>query len=168
MRIDLTPRQVELFWQKVDRSGGPDACWLWTASCVKGGYGQFGVTPDRNEGAHRVSYLIAYGEIPDETPYVLHTCDVRRCVNPAHLFAGTQRDNILDCISKQRFYCQLDTFVPTRGTRSGMAKLTDDLVREIRQRCAEGEVARTIALDLGVSRSLVSEVKRGNIWKHVK
>ena len=168
MRMQFTTRQLERFWKKVDRSGGPDVCWLWTASCVKGGYGQFGVSPDHTEGAHRVSYLIAHGEIPDDKPYVLHTCDVRRCVNPAHLFAGTQQDNIRDCISKHRFYTQLDTFVPTRGNRSGVAKLTDDLVREIRQRCAEGEVARTIARDLGVSRSLVSAVKCGHIWKHVK
>ena len=75
-------------------------CWLWTASLTGPGYGQFGVK-GRVELAHRVSYELHVGAIPDGL-CVLHRCDVRHCVNPNHLFLGTHSDNSRDCVSKGR------------------------------------------------------------------
>jgi HNH endonuclease len=79
--------EARRFWGKVDRSGGPDACWPWTAS-RKEGYGQFWTNREHNPipRAHRVAYELTHGEIP-EGHLVHHLCENRLCVNPAHLVA---------------------------------------------------------------------------------
>lgn len=90
----------EALWGRVDRSGGADACWTWTAGVEQDGYGILwrGKTYLR---AHRVSWELAHGPIP-EGMNVLHRCDVPACVNPAHLFLGTQQDNVADRHAKGR------------------------------------------------------------------
>ena len=99
----LTQKDIDRFWMKVNRG---DKCWEWLASkCGTGynkglGYGQFG--KGRNTWyAHRVSWVIAYGEIP-EGLYVCHHCDNQSCVRPDHLFLGTALENTRDCFAKGR------------------------------------------------------------------
>jgi len=102
----MKPSETDIknFWKKVKKTPG---CWLWTASLVsKNGYGKFhfkltGKTY-RNISAHRASYTINTGPIPDKL-FVLHRCDVKHCVRPDHLFLGTQQDNVRDCVSKGRW-----------------------------------------------------------------
>lgn len=94
---------ADRFWAKVDKSG---ACWLWTGNVFGSlGYGGFAMKrPDGQYGpayAHRVAWELTHGPIPDNQ-HVLHACDVPRCVNPAHLFLGTHRDNMQDASAKQR------------------------------------------------------------------
>ena len=84
---------VRRFWEKVDKRG-PDECWLWMGAQTSGGYGTFWVEGKPNVRAHRFSYALANGPIPDGT-VVDHRCDVHLCVNPAHLRALGNRENIM-------------------------------------------------------------------------
>lgn len=79
-----------------------DGCWIWTGYCQKNGYGTIHCGKGSIKRAHRISYEIHCGKIPDGL-YVCHKCDNPSCVRPDHLFLGTQLDNIRDCISKGRF-----------------------------------------------------------------
>ena len=109
---------MENFWNKVDKAGD---CWLWQASKTHNGYGQFFAGLECR--AHRVSWVLHNGPIP-EGMLVLHTCDVRHCVNPSHLFLGNGRDNTRDMIKKGRMCV---------GSRHKRAKLTEKDVIHIRE-----------------------------------
>jgi hypothetical protein len=118
---------VELFWAKVAR--GAD-CWEWGGARNTSGYGWFRFGPDRTPtGAHRVAYELSNGPIPDGLA-VLHRCDNPPCVNPAHLFLGTNQDNVTDKVNKGRHpnsrqvtcrhghpFDEANTYVTRRGAR---------------------------------------------------
>jgi hypothetical protein len=91
------------FWEKVDKPGGADACWLWTGTPDVNGYGKLWWFDHTNKGkfAHRISWELHNGPIPDGL-FVLHSCDNPPCVNPKHLFLGTQLDNMRDMVAKGR------------------------------------------------------------------
>jgi hypothetical protein len=87
----------KLFWRKVVK-GTDDECWLWSGACNKDGYGS-AWWDKKPIAAHRLSFLIHNGHLPN---VCRHKCDVRECVNPAHLEDGTQADNIRDCVERGR------------------------------------------------------------------
>lgn len=91
---------VAAFWARVDKSAGPDACWPWTGSTFRSGYGQIG---NRHLPvlAHRAAHQLTHGAIP-RGACVLHRCDNPLCCNPAHLFVGSARDNARDKAAKGR------------------------------------------------------------------
>lgn len=141
------------FWEKVEKSDITD-CWLWTGAIGKEtGYGYLG---ERSKvlGAHRVSYEIHFGKIP-EGLCVLHKCDIRKCVNPSHLFLGTKAENSADMAKKMR---------STIGERNPMAKLTESIVSEIRK---DTRVQHLIAKDYGVKQQAISKIKSGLRWKGI-
>jgi len=143
----------ERFWTKVNKT---DYCWLWT-SCSIRGYGRFFLSGS-TQVAHRVSWEIHNGEIPDGL-CVLHKCDVRNCVNPSHLFLGTNQDNVDDKVAKGR---QL------KGEATGRAKLTDEKVVEIRNKHAVDGVAQCrLAAMYNVTQATIFAVINRKTWAHV-
>jgi hypothetical protein len=150
------------FWEKIDKRG-LNECWPWIGGKTGRGYGCFrwnGIP--RN--AHKVSWLINKGEIPQVDGYhgmcVLHRCDNRACVNPSHLFLGTNRDNVEDCISKNRR-------ARIVGDNHGKAKLTAAQVRIIK-RCLHFRVkASVIGRFFGMDKTTIGQISRGRTWKEV-
>ena len=152
-KLHLT--QVNRFWTHVDRSDDPGACWMWTGYVRESGYGVVGIK-GKEYKAHRVSYLIEHGRIENDR-LVLHRCDVRACVNPAHLFLGTPKDNSQDAVRKGRN-------TKLYGEQNGKAKLTRAAVLAIRRICKRGVYQKAVAKQFGVSEATVSYVVNGGRW----
>lgn len=129
-----------------------NGCWEWTATKDAAGYGHFGIASSVSANAHRVSYELHVGPIP-EGIMVCHRCDNPSCVNPQHLFLGTGQDNMMDRQSKGR---------TARGERNGKSVITAEIARYIR-RSSRSE--RAIASELGVSRGTVNAVRSRRTWK---
>lgn len=147
---------AERFWSRVDKS--PRGCWLWAGPKNSHGYGHLGSggRGGANVMAHRLSWQMAFGDIPAGL-YICHTCDVRLCVNPAHLFLGTQADNMQDAARKGR--------LPVGESRAA-AKLTEEQVHDIRAREADGDPPAVLAAAFGVSRSALQRIVARQSWKH--
>lgn len=142
-----------LFWSRVDKSGGPDACWLWTGhKNPQNGYGSVDshLGKGRRTTAHRHAFTLHYACDPGEL-HVLHKCDVRHCANPRHLFLGTPLCNWLDAVTKGR-------------PMASSPRLTSDEVAAIRR--SAGRVC-DIARQHQVSASTISAVLRRVTWRHV-
>lgn len=139
------------FWARVDQSGGPASCWPWTGPRDRDGYGVTGIERLGERRAHRVAWFLQNGAIPAGL-VVCHSCDNPLCCNPAHLFTGTTRDNVMDCIRKGRR--------PT-GEQSRQAKLTDaDLA--VVWSLLDAKVPQTvIAARFGVCQATIGHIKTG-------
>jgi HNH endonuclease len=145
------------FWSHVAK-GTEAECWLWTAGRTPSGYGTFMVRHGHRVPAHRFSYELVHGTIPDGM-FCCHACDVPACCNPQHLFAATHADNMADMVAKGR---------QTSGERNARAKLTAAAVEAIRRRIADGtETQARLAVEYGVDPSLISHLARGRRWRHL-
>jgi hypothetical protein len=138
-----------------DKSAGADGCWPWNGALTSHGYGELH-WQGHTRAAHRLSFETAHGPIPDGA-HILYRCDNPRCVNPAHLVAGSHLDNMRDMIAKGRA-------VHPRGERNGKTRLTAEMALAIRQ--ATGSY-REIGARFGVSERAVRGIKRGRVWKHL-
>lgn len=158
-KVPIDP--VIRFWAKVDRSGGPDACWTWTASQrIAFGYGMFCISRFKSVSAHRFSWELHNGPIPKGLS-ILHRCDNPKCVNPAHLTIGSQKENIQDASQKGRL-------VRPSGARNGQSKLTDKDVQTIRRLRAQKVPIATVAAQFGVSLATISMIVHGKRWAHLQ
>ena len=156
------PRFLSRFWAKVDKSG---ECWLWTATAPSG-YGNIGLPlrlwedGHRTAKAHRVSWMIHYGIPPHDTHCVCHACDVPLCVNPSHLWLGTNLSNNQDMVRKGRN-------VILRGDASANKKLSVEQVAEAKRLLAAGETLSSVATKFSVSVSAIWMIRKGLTWGYV-
>ena len=154
----------ERFWSKVDKRG-PDDCWEWNANKnTAAGYGRFRVN-GKLELAHRASWEIHNGLIPEGEGHhgtcVLHRCDFRSCVNPRHLFLGTNQDNMDDMKKKGRNH-------QNQGESHPMSKLTEKTVRMIRKYFDAGGCSHDwLAQVYGVDKSNIGLIVRRQTWRHI-
>lgn len=134
-------------------------CWNWTASTrTKFGYGQIKYK-GKMRAAHRVSWEMFYGEIPDGI-FVCHKCDNPKCVNPTHLFLGTNQDNMNDMKSKGR-----SRGGSPFGEANHQSKLTEKKVKEIRDLYKTGQYTqKKLADDFGVERTCIGKIVRNERW----
>jgi hypothetical protein len=163
--IVVETREVR-FWKYVDKIDGQ--CWEWLGARMterSPGVGNYGILWDKtvessfqNISAHRLSYQLHHGAISDNM-HVCHTCDNPPCVNPDHLFLARAADNMRDKFAKMRH---------PMGSKHYAAKLTEGIVRDIRQRVADGEKQNAVAKALGLSKQAVNDIVLGKAWKHVQ
>lgn len=146
---------VDKFWAKVEKRK-PEECWPWLGRIDPQGYGTVRVWTGSGQGrtftASRYSFYLANGYFP---PVVCHSCDNPVCVNPDHLWGGTQKDNQQDMAKKGR---------STLHERNPMAKLNSNKVAEIKQRLRNKETSRSIAKDYGVDEATIHYIKAGKTW----
>jgi len=162
----LSDAIIARFWGKVDKHGPvpiarPDlgSCWLWTGSRRAGRgechYGQF-ILPrwngkQRNVYAHRLAYELTFGPLPAGTPCVCHRCDRPNCVNPAHLFLGTQLDNLTDARRKGRLIDGLH-----------VRKISDEAVADIRANYRRRVNGKQLAARHGITLTHLLRIVRGD------
>lgn len=158
----------ERFWNQVDKSGG---CWIWTGSKFSNGYGEIRLPKGNVTGAHRISWILAHGEIP-KGMYVCHKCDNKLCVRPDHLFLGSPQDNATDMVRKGRSATGIrnshhSIYGRNRGSKNGRSKINENQAIEIRNRYSQGEKVKTLASEFDLNVVTIRMIIHRQIWTHI-
>ena len=144
--------KLKNFWRNVD-VGPPDKCWNWLRSTFNH-YGQLTTNSPYGRRAHRVAYILTYGEIPKGLS-VRHTCDNKLCCNPKHLVLGSHKDNMRDMTERNR---------QAKGEKQGSSKLSSVQVLAI---YFDPRPLEIIAELYHIKKCHVYKIKRKWTWKHV-
>jgi hypothetical protein len=158
--IVITPRTEAYFWQRVDKSPHPKGCWIWRGS-ERGRKGEkYGVigSGKHRPGAHRYSYVLHKGEIPEGVE-VCHECDNTLCVNPAHLWLGTHRQNLKDAAAKGRIAMPIN-----KSGKYPKQKLNHAQVFEVVELLRQGFTHSEIARRYHISTTSVTLINVGDSW----
>lgn len=162
----FTPEFRRRFWSRIIKQ---DGCWLWTGATFRKGYGNVHIRAIGNIGAHIIAYVISTGKVLDQQDYVLHSCDNPPCCNSAHLWVGSQQENIQDAIAKNRFVFNIK-FAQSKqlkGRLHSNTHLTDNDVLAIRHARAEGYSQRYLASLYGVCYQAIQSIEHYRTWKHI-
>lgn len=136
------------------------SCWIWNAGLFSSGYGQF-FNGKNKITAHRYSYILHNGTIENNKLVVCHSCDNKKCVNPEHLFLGTQKQNIRDMMSKNR-----QKFGKHPGQLNGRAKITKKQVDEIRKKYYNEKIsALKLGKEYNISESQTLRIIKKQSWR---
>ena len=149
------------FWLKVDIRGRTE-CWNWLASKKPAGYGQVQSPEKRVDYSHRVAFNLIRGRIPPGM-FICHSCDNRACVNPYHLFLGTQRDNVRDAMSKNRLVNPPVHF----GESNCRNTFSEQEIRKIRELYRNGMSQHAIARLFGRHQGSISNIVLNKTWKYI-
>ncbi len=161
--LDLfkTKEVQERFWSKVDKSS-TDGCWKWQASSFKYGYGKFRIS-NSDYGAHILS-LWSYSNEAPEGRFCLHKCDNPSCLNPSHLWYGTQSDNMRDASNKGRLNSGAN-----KGKKNGMSKITEDqalsILKAIREIGRDSKAIQRLFPD--ISLYIIQNILHNKTWKYL-
>jgi hypothetical protein len=154
-----TDEHMFLFWSRIDPVGD---CWRWTGPLDKDGYARTKLH-GKKIYAHRLSYELANGPMPRDK-VSCHTCRLRSCVNPHHVYAGTVRDNVMDAIRDGTHRSLREVPPPRRREEHYHAVLTTDKAREMRCARSWGMRVRDLMIVFGVSETTVYGVVSGERW----
>ncbi len=146
---------AERFWEKVDIRG-PDECWEWLGYKDHAGYGEMRVDGKRQRSTHVLWYL-RHGEYPPKGRLACHKCDNPSCLNPKHLYLGSQQSNVRDKVQRGR---------QAKGEQAGPA-MTEAQVHAIRAGLERGETQKSIAHWLRVTTRTIGNISRRKTWKHL-
>ncbi len=153
--LTLTAKRIAIFWTNVERRG-PNECWPYTGFTDRDGYGRCSVDRAGCQ-AHRVA-LAASGVMVLTAQLVLHSCDNRKCCNPAHLSLGTHQENMKERNQRNR---------QAKGERNGRAKLDSLKVLEIRADYAAGTPLKEIISRHNLNPFYARDIIKGKTWKHL-
>lgn len=145
------------FWRVCGVTANPDKCWEWQRGGTKAGYGLLTIS-GHTQYAHRLAWQLANGRPPRKAMEILHSCDNPPCCNPNHLREGTHAENMAEALERGRMEI---------GSARFNTHLTEDDVRTIRRKLADGAVGQRIAEEYAISPAAVSSIKNKTRWKHV-